>query len=162
MEHALSLAQSVLSNGVSGQTIIGILSESELAPSRPVDGFDLEEIVQGVAAAMDCLSSWTTALELYQCEESNGIEVDNMSRLGDGLKKLMANDEADPTKPFLASQSPFDHSAKQERPMYITTEVKPSKKSNDEDVVKRKTSRRASYRNSSNEEYVTSPHRTTH
>jgi len=83
----------VLPDGFSGQTIIGILSESKLAPSRPVDGFELEEIVRGVTAAMDCLSSWTTALELYQCEKVNGT-VDDISWLGDKLEKLMAKDEA--------------------------------------------------------------------
>jgi hypothetical protein len=95
LEHALSLTQSVLPDSVSGQTIIGI--------SRLVDRCDPKEAVQGITAAVDCLSSWTTALELYQCEE-------NMSYFGDELKKPMAKDDAAPRKPLLArpnKKNPF-------------------------------------------------------
>jgi len=123
-EHALSFAQSVLPDSVSEQNIIGMLSESDLAPSRPVDGFALEETVQGVTTAMDCLSSWTTALELFQYEKTNGIEMDDKSGFCDELKKLMVEDEAAPTTVLQASHSPFDHST-QQQPIDPTNELEP-------------------------------------
>lgn len=102
---------------------------------------------------MDCLSSWKTVLELFQCEGANGIELDDTFRLGDKLEKLMAKDEAAPTKPLVAPRPPLGRSAKQEQSIDLTTEAKPLQQSVDEDDVKRKKSQRTSYPNSTKEEF---------
>jgi hypothetical protein len=144
---ATRLAQSVLPDDVSGHTIIEMLSELELAPSLPKDGLSLENMVRGVAAAMDCLCSWTTALELYQYEEVDHVEVDDESRLGDKLEVMsrlgdrldvmmrMKNDVALTPKRPVSVPVPFTGaSAYQGQSTHRTADTKPSKKHKYKDV----------------------------
>jgi hypothetical protein len=124
---ATFLAQSVLPDGFTEGAVIEMLSESELAPSLPKNGFEMEEMVQGVAAVMDCLCSWTTVLELYQCEEVDHVQGNDKFCLGATLEAMMRNDgNSPPDISMPVPIPPAKASAYQDQPIHRTTDAKPS------------------------------------